>query len=101
MTALLAALAKPSNQLFLAADVPWDAAAEAGGAGPPFFFLFQSALGFFFSLLLRICPFAMAIAPASRPTNHHSTANGLANAGDAAIPRSAAKPHQAPGYGRP
>ncbi len=33
----------------------------AAGGGPPFFFLFHSAFGFLISLLLRICPFAMAI----------------------------------------
>jgi hypothetical protein len=32
-------------------------------AGPLFFLLFHSAFGFFFSLLLRICPLAMAFLP--------------------------------------
>ena len=33
---------------------------EGGGTGPPFLFLFHSAFGFFFSLVLLIWPFAMA-----------------------------------------
>src|SRR5262249_39586390 len=33
--------------------------ANGVGTGPPFFFLFLSCFGFFFSLLLRICPLAM------------------------------------------
>src|SRR5262245_41173217 len=42
---------------FFPGCAPWPIAGEnAGevGAGPPFFFLFHSAFGFFFSLLLRI-----------------------------------------------
>jgi hypothetical protein len=45
-------------QVFLAKGlfpgVAWGCPAAFAGAGPPFFFLFHSAFGFFFSLLLLI-----------------------------------------------